>query len=131
MSSRRYQYILKTSWQDVLKTSSRFIIKLIVLINTSSRYLQVVFKTYSTRFRDALRIIYRKIYLRLSTTIIYRLSTIIYRKICRQHFWEICGKGTNFSRVNSLNLLKLLTASTNKDVLVKVGYQKRCYCLSK
>ena len=40
--------------QDVFKTSSRFISSQTVLVNTSFRRLQVVFKMYSTRFWDVL-----------------------------------------------------------------------------
>ena len=60
-----------------------------------------VLETYSTCFRDLLQ---------------RRFST------------EICCYGTNFPRVKSLDMRKILeqfyqvTAPTNKDILVKVGY---------
>ena len=121
------QDIFRTSWrhvQDVFKTSFRFLAKTTwrclqdvfkIIKKMSWRYLfklflltclQDVFETYWTRFWGILR---RKLTLLRNLWSGYKISKS-----------ELFGK-----------TLYEVTSSTNKEIIVKVGYQKRCCCLSK
>ena len=114
-SSRHFQNIL----QEVIKTSSRCIVKLKCVF-------QNVFRKPSRRIQHAFDTYWKSDYLE--------------NDLPRPHVWEIYGQCTNFPTMNSLDMPKFLeqifkalyevTASTNKDILVEVGYQKRCCCLN-
>ena len=130
MFSRYLDEILPRSFPDVFKTSSRYLANIDVF-KTSSRciiklrsssltHLQDVFKTFL--WRTAKTITYRKIFLG-PTLDKFMVRVQIFQQLTlwlHRNFWS------SFSKT-----LDEVTVSTNKDILVKVGYQERCYCLSK
>ena len=116
-SWRHLQSVFKMSWKDISKTSSRLFQEvsssLIVLVHTSSRCLWDALNTFLRRSRS--------------------------RSRTRSHFLENFDQDRNFPRVHFFDIPKRLkelfrktlyeiTASTNKDTIVKVEYQKRCCC---
>ena len=146
-SWRRLQKIFRTSCKDIFKTFCKDIFK------TSSRPFQDVFKTSSRclqdvpssstglvntssrRFQDVFNAFWKD-----EKT--YWKDDYLQKDLLRPHTWEIYGQGTNFPRAKSLDMLDLLrivffntlyevTASTTKDILLKVGFQERFCCLSK
>ena len=98
----RFEDIFKTPCQDVLKTSSKLLVKM------SSKHLQDIFKMYHevklfllTHLQDVFQM-----YSACSWDVLRRrLST---KRLPRSHFWETCGQGTKFPRVKSMNITKLL-----------------------
>ena len=114
-----WSYILKTPsrrFQDLLKTSSRRLAKM------SSKHLQDVLKTFWRRLERRVQLVFET----------YWEDDYLQKALPRSHFWEIYGQGTIFPIANSLDIPKLLkqfflktiykvTASVNKDALVKVG----------
>ena len=90
-SSRRLEDVLPRALQDVFKmfwrdfrTFSRGIITLIVLVNTISRRLWDVFKTFLRR---------------TAKTVIY-----VQEDLTRLHFWENYGQCTKFARAIKVSL---------------------------
>ena len=119
-SSRRLQNIFNTSCKNVFKTSSGCLSKM------STRYLQGIFKISSRSLQGVfitfLRYTAETICIgQTSEEFLVRLK--VFREWTLWIYWNLwkCFFKT----------LAEATASTNKDILVKVGYQKRCCCLSK
>ena len=108
----RLEDMFKTSWQVALKTSSRRLGK------SSWRRLQNVFKT---SWKDVF-----KTYHQVSIQLIFETyweDDYLQKDFPGLHFWEIYGRGTTFSRMNSLEIPKLLKQ------LFKTLYEvTRYYC---
>ena len=148
--SRRLEHVLKTSWrylQDVFKQ----------LQDVLQRCLRDIFLTFSRHYQDVFKMydqvnlfllahppyVFKPFSRRIQHVFeTYWKDEYLQKDLSRAHFWEIYDQGRNFPRVNFLDCIpKLLkqffktiyevTASIIKDILVKVGYQKRCCYLSK
>ena len=108
----RLEDMFKTSWQVALKTSSRRLGK------SSWRRLQNVFKT---SWNDVF-----KTYHQVSIQLVFETyweDDYLQKDFPGLHFWEIYGRGTTFSRMNSLDIPKLLKQ------LFKTLYEvTRYYC---
>ena len=92
-SSRRLHSIFETSCKDVL--------------NTSSKRFQDVFKMHDN---VKLFLLIRRIQLVYDT---YCKDDYLQKDLPRIHLWEIYGQGTNFPRVDFLDILKLLEYFVN------------------
>ena len=142
-SSSHLQNILLKRLEDVVELSSTCLAK------KSSRHFQKVFKRSSKRLQDVspnwtmfvkTSLISPKDV--FNTFLRRNAKTIVYRKICIGYNSEkfmlrvqIFQEWTLWIYQDFLSsFLKILyevNVSANKDILIKVGYQKRCCCLSK
>ena len=130
-SSSRFQDAFKTPCQNVFKTSSKRLLK------RSSRHLQGVLKTFWRRLEDILCDVFArhlenifkmssrclgkissrhfqdvfKTYHQVSIEHVFETyceNNYLQKNLPGSHFWEVCGYGTKYSRMNSLDILKLL-----------------------
>ena len=105
ISTSRLQNAFKASCEDVFKTFSRHIIKLNCTcqhaFKTSLKRIQHIFETYCKNDYQQ-------------------------KNLRRSFFLVICGQGT---KIPTFKTVYEVTASANKDIIVKVRYYKRCcYC---
>ena len=115
--SKRFQDVLKTLSRRLAKASSRCLAK------RSSRHLQDVFKMYH---QVSIKYVFET----------YCEDDYVQKDLPESHFWNIYDQGVKFSRMNSLDIPKLSKQFSKHfmkwlDVIVTVGYQKICCCLSK
>ena len=102
-----FQNVFKVSCKNFLKTSSRLVEKM------SPKHFQDVFKTYhQVRIQGVFETYYKDSYLQ--------------KDFPESHVWEIYGQGTKCSRMNSLDIPKLL-----KQFFKTLYEMTRYYCWSR
>ena len=138
-----WTYVFKTSsrsFQDVFKTSSKLLQDVLQKclqgnLNTFSRRLQYVFRIYHEIKPFLLTLLQNvfKTFQEVFNAFLRRTAKkIIYRKICLGYTSEKFMVRVQISKEWTLCIYrKFYNNFLVKDILVKVGYQKRCCCLSK